>query len=83
MKRQPLWQREIKQREVLEKKIQTAERQLHRLRVDKKNLEKTMRIRKLIRAGMIFEEAGLLDDYDWQELLTVLKQYKRKGGDVS
>lgn len=69
-------QREDRQQEALTRKIEMTEHQLRRLQSDKKNLEKTLRIRKLIRAGMVFEEAGILDSYNPDEVLIILKKYK-------
>lgn len=72
-------QREHRQQEALARKIEMTEHQLRRLQSDKKNLEKTLRIRKLIRAGMVFEEAGILDSYNPDEVLIILKKYKGEG----
>ena len=77
--------REREQQEALAKRIETMDRELHRLQSEKRSLEKTMRIRKLLQAGMIFEEAGILDDYNRQEVLAALKRLveHKRGGDVT
>lgn len=78
-------QREDHQKDALNKKIAMMEHQLKRLQSDKKNLQKTLRVRQLIRAGMIFEEAGILDEYDRQEVLAALKRLAehKRGGNVA
>lgn len=85
MKPKRLWWREREQQEALAKRIETMDRELHRLQSEKRSLEKTMRIRKLLQAGMIFEEAGILDDYNRQEVLAALKRLveHKRGGDVT
>ena len=85
MKPRRLRRREREQQASLAKSIETMDRKLHRLRSEKRSLEKTMRIRKLLQAGLIFEEAGLLDGYDRQEILSALKRLAahKKGGDVA
>ena len=74
MKSKRLRRREREQQEALTKKIETMDRELHRLQSEKRSLETTKRIRKLLQAGMIFEEAGILDDYNRQEVLAALKR---------
>ncbi len=85
MKSKRLRRREREQQEALTKKIETMDRELHRLQSEKRSLEKTLRIRKLLQAGIIFEEAGILDGYDRQEALAALKQLAehKRGGDVA
>lgn len=85
MKPKRLRRREREQQEALAKRIETMDREIHRLQSEKRSLEKTMRIRKLLQAGMIFEEAGILDDYNRQEVLAALKRLveHKRGGDVT
>lgn len=85
MKPKRLRRREREQQEALAKRIETMDRELHRLQSEKRSLEKTKRIRKLLQAGMIFEEAGILDDYNRQEVLAALKRLveHKRGGDVT
>ena len=85
MKPKRLRRREREQQEALAKSIETMDRELHRLQSEKRSLEKTKRIRKLLQAGMIFEEAGILDDYNRQEVLAALKRLveHKRGGDVT
>ncbi len=85
MKPKRLRRREREQQEALAKRIETMDRELHRLQSEKRSLEKTKRIRKLLQAGMIFEEVGILDDYNRQEVLAALKRLveHKRGGDVT
>lgn len=67
----------------LQKKIEKLNMELesiiHHARVEQndiKNIRRKQRIQKLIRAGLIFEKAGILDDYDEEKIFLILSKSK-------
>ena len=51
----------------------------HHINVERneiRNLEHKQRVQKLIRAGLVFEEAGILDEFDHDEILNLLLWHK-------
>jgi hypothetical protein len=68
--------------EALKKKIMKHKREDVTLRHQISVLERRSRTKKLIYAGKIFEEAGILNDYDHDEALVALKKLKDERGDT-
>lgn len=62
--------------ENFKKKLSSMRQKEKRLLWEEGVLKKKLRIRKLIQAGLIFEEAGILDNYIHDEVLELLKNLK-------
>lgn len=64
----------ITQREKLREKIKEKENEIRKSQYDQKLLKGKLHRRKLIEAGKIFEEAGILDSYNRERVLEILKK---------
>lgn len=60
----------------IQERIRLHRRQERMTQRDAHNLNKKMRVNKLIQAGKIFEEAGILDCYDPEKMLRILTATK-------
>lgn len=56
----------------IQERIRLHRRQEKMARKDAHNLNKKMRVHKLIQAGKLFEEAGILDCYNAEKILRIL-----------
>lgn len=62
----------------LEDELITAEKQLGQCRYEREALEKKKRQMMLVEAGKVIERAGLLEDYDEDELYLLLVMNKNQ-----
>ena len=64
----------------LEQDLLVSENKIKRIYSIEKILEERVRFKKIIAAGKLFEKAGILNDYDEDELLQLLILYKTQKG---
>lgn len=64
----------------LQQDLLASEKKIKRIHSKEKILEEKSRFKKIIAAGKLFEEAGILDDYDEDEILKLLNLYKSNKG---
>ena len=64
-----------RQIEEMEVKQRTLEREIYQ---ESQTVKKYQHALKVYKAGLIFEEAGILDIYDHDDILHILKDYKRE-----
>ena len=62
----------------LEDELITSKKRLQNCRYQKEVLQKGLRRRKLIEAGEVIEKAGLLENYDKDELYLLLVMNKKQ-----
>lgn len=64
--------------EQIDNEIKLKKRRLNRLSNEKKILQQKNHLKKIIAAGKIFEEIGILYNYDKEEIKKLLLDYKEK-----
>lgn len=64
----------------LQQELLASEKEIKRIYSIEKILEERVRFKKIIAAGKLFEKAGILNDYDEDELLQLLILYKTQKG---
>ncbi len=67
-------EKRIKAMENLQQQMQVLRGEIAKEENQRSILMKKERTRRLIEAGKLFDEAGILDDYDRDEVLDVLKK---------
>ena len=65
----------------LEQELIDNEKKIKRIHSEEKILEEKSRFKKIIAAGKLFEKAGILDDYDENQILKLLAWYKSHRGE--
>ena len=72
--------------ERIKKRIADLEREQGKLvadyRKDMKTFEERKRLTELVHAGLVIERAGLLGEYQSEDFLMYLRNYKKGRGDV-
>lgn len=71
--------------EKIEDQLVRSSREIRQLEQQIQRLNQQKRCRKLIKAGLLFEEAEILDTYDRDSVLFFLKKYRTQleNGDVN
>lgn len=71
--------------EKIEDQLVRSSREIRQLEQQIQRLNQQKRCRKLIKAGLLFEKAGILDTYDQGAALIFLKKYRTQleNGDVN
>lgn len=64
--------RKVYELSMLERSIRNIRSKIKRESIDMKRMERKIRFQKIISAGRIVEDAGLLDDYDPDVLYQIL-----------
>ena len=64
--------------QILQSRLETMQAKLNREGYVREQMSKKRRLNLLIEAGKVFEEAGILEDYDRNEVLEILKDYRRR-----
>lgn len=64
--------------QILQSRLEKMQAKLNREGYVRDQMSKKRRLNLLIEAGKIFEEAGILEDYDRNEVLEILKDYHRR-----
>ena len=72
-----LLERKRRHYENLKKRLEKTKRSEAAAKHEMSLAERKLRTKKVIAAGRIFEEAGILDDYDHDQALTALKALKK------
>lgn len=70
--------RKMRKLEEMESELITARKQCESVKKGLRKLEEEERKMKLIEAGKVIEEAGLLDSYDEEELFFLLRQHRHE-----
>ena len=70
-----------RKKEELNQKIESAKREARRIQTRERQQSRRAHYKKLLRAGMIFADLGILDTYDRQQVMTILQEAicKQKG----
>ena len=62
----------------LQSKLDEMKNKMKREEWNINQVSKKKRLNKIIEAGKLFEQAGILDDYNEEEILKVLEDYRRR-----
>ncbi len=63
---------------ILQSKLQIMKTKLSREEWSRGQVDKKKRLNKIIEAGKLFEEAGILENYDRDEIKKLLEDYRRR-----
>ncbi len=63
---------------ILQSKLQIMKTKLSREEWSRGQVDKKKRLNKIIEAGKLFEEAGILENYDRDEIKKLLVNYRRR-----
>ncbi len=63
----------------IQNKLELENRKQKKYQSEITQLKQRNRRKKIFQAGLLFEESGILDDYNREEVLLILKSLKKKG----